>query len=456
MKRALVMTAVLALVSAAIWGVLARSELAHYEAIAQEREDHVRDATIVDVAVVWGAGDSRLWDGASLALREVQRVNPPGGPPCRGVLALRHGKRTCLDLRLVRYSPVPAEEIKQAREIARDTRFAAVIGHTSSDIASFAAVSYEATDVPFLATSATDPSLTTRDAMRYVFRTTPNDTELSEVMAAEIATRLGPNSSVGLLYTRTHHYLVTPYLERLIASLTARQVDSEYEKAYPLGLTPQPRQSGFFADDTARRTYLRNADALRSLLAALDRSAKVPAVILLDDYPSNAVNLLGRIAAMTPVPAVLGAAATDGIELTPSLRARRARSQCVAVHAHGAGGWQRQELSSALSDYRPPTYTASIFCADAPEVAPIAARYTAAAGRPLDAVAMQGYDAVMILAAALAGAESAAPVDLAARLRSGKPLIIGNGRSVRFDLNGDIHGPRIFIRALHNAVPSSH
>jgi hypothetical protein len=455
-KRALMVTAVLALVSLAIWGVLARSEYADYGAMAQEREDHVRDAQVVEVAVVWSDGDPRLWDGAKLALHDVRHVNAPGSPPCRGVLALRYRKPACLELRLTRYQPVAGEEVKQAREIARDTRFAAVIGHSSSDIAAFAAVSYEATDVLFLATSATDPSLTTRDDMKYVFRMTPDDTDFAEVMAGEVAARLRPKSSVGLLYTRTHHYSVTPYLERLISALTARQVDSEYEKAYPVRLTPRPRQTGFFADESARRTYLRNADALRSLLAALDRGAKVPAIILLDDDPSNAVNLLGRIAAMTPVPAVIGAAATDGVESTPSLRARHIGWQCVAAYGYVDGGWQRRELSPAPSDYHPPVYTASTFCADAPEVAPIASRYLAATKRPMDVIAMQGYDAVMILAATLAGAESAAPVDLAARLRSGKPLVIGTGRSVTFDLSGDLHGPPIFIRALRNAVPSSH
>ena len=461
MKRPLIVIATLAAISAAVWTTLSRSELARYETTAQEREDHVREAKVIDVAVIWGQGDRRLWDGARLALHDVQRLNPG----CRGVMVnvyLKEGaKRTCVDLRLTRYEPPASEEILRAREIARDTRFAAVIGHTSSDIAGFAAVSYEATDILFLATSATDPSLTTRDDPKYVFRTTPHDSDFTEVMAGELSTRLVPplEREAGLLYTRTHHYMVTPYLERLIVQLTSRGVHSEYEKAYPVGLTPQPRQTGFFADDQARRAYLNNADALRSLLAALDRSAKVPAVILLDDFPSNAVNLLGRFRTMTPMPSVIGAAATDGIEFTAPRVARRATartpgragasSQCVAEYARGATGWQRRELSPAASNFRPPVYTASIFCAEVPEIAALARRYAAAAKRPMDVVAMQGYDAVMILAAAMAGAESAAPVDLAARLRSGKPLSIG-ARSVTFALNGDIQGPQIFIRALHD------
>ena len=254
--------------------------------------------------------------------------------------------------------------------LARTPRFVAVIGHSAAH-AKEAAVSYEATDTLFLATSATDPRLTRFAGARVVTRLVPDDQAVARAIAA--ALRISAIESVGILYTRA---TASTDVERLIGELLAADLDVAFTHPYD---SIQELRLTMLRQDSLAQTY--------------------GAVVLLGEVPSASA-VLARLRATRMRPAIL--------TTSPELAA-----PCVAPPTSG-----RLQRGHA--------YAITTFCGG-------------------DARAAHGYEAVSVLAQAIARAESPAPTDVAAVIRSGALFESIGGKLISFTPNGDVEGKQLFI-----------
>jgi hypothetical protein len=215
---------------------------------------------IADVAVVYAEGEEQLCMGIAIALAEpgsplgasshwrsslIGRVQPdicqtPSGS-IDSVVTPKGREPVQLRLHWFRTGNT-AVQIKDqagiARRLARDDRYLAVIGHSTSEVAELASVSYEYTNLLYIATTATDPVLT-RHGFGSAFRTIGTDEELSQQLA-ELCSwlektdpkthKLLPVKSVGVFYEQSPHS--TNAVEDLESALADRSLATIFEKPY--------------------------------------------------------------------------------------------------------------------------------------------------------------------------------------------------------------------------------
>lgn len=349
----------LALVTLVVLVELLRANVdaADYSRLARRRHEHAQRAKTLDIAVVAGAGEDMLWNGARDA---AARVNAAGG--VRG--------RT---LRVTRFDDDADDEADRARRLARAPRYFAVIGHSPAH-AKAAAVSYEVTNLLFLATSATDRSLTHYPGARVIHRLVPDDDAIAAAVASSL--RTSALGSIGVLYTRASR---TTDVERMTAALLAADLDIAFARPYD------------------------SIEELRRVLA-LEEVRPYGAVILLGTVDGNARNVIARIRATRARPAIITTSYDSAAPcIDPPVRGRLQRGH---------------------------TYAVTTFCGG-------------------DARAAIGFEAVQVLAQAIARAETPAPVDVVAALRSGALFdSVRPGKRISFTPNGDVAGKEILITTV--------
>ncbi|HEX8691495.1 MAG TPA: ABC transporter substrate-binding protein [Longimicrobium sp.] len=271
-----------------------------------------------------------------------------------------------------------------AQRLADDPRVAAVIGHLNSYVTVPAASVYESGGLLLLAPASTDPELTAKGYAR-VFRIIPTDRQTGHRMA-EYAARRG--------YRRVAIYYARNSYGRALANAFE-------ERAATTGLTV-----------VARASYAPEA--------AGDGRTFAPTLGEWKDMELDAVFLAGQV----PQAGYLAAEARR-LGITAAILGDDAMSSPALVQAGGAA----VEGTVVPSPFHPGEPRAV--------VQRFSASFRRRFGAEADPGAALGYDAVMVLAAAMRRAGSAAPEDVAAALRAlrAHPGVTG---PITFDPRGDL------------------
>jgi branched-chain amino acid transport system substrate-binding protein len=141
-----------------------------YDHVKSERAMAVDKSDTINIAVIWDkeVPDFLMVEGITMAADE---INEKGG---------LFGRKIKIK---VFYSKNDADEQKLAKKVARDTSFAAVIGHRSSTNAIPASITYEYYGLLFVAPSSSNTNLTNH-GFTYTFRTIQSDSDVSQEIAA--------------------------------------------------------------------------------------------------------------------------------------------------------------------------------------------------------------------------------------------------------------------------------
>jgi hypothetical protein len=140
-----------------------------YDEVKAERAKAVNASNTINIAVIWDkmVTDFMLVEGI---MQAVDEINEKGGV---------FGRKIKIK---VFYSEDDADEQELARKVARDTSFAAVIGHRNSINAIPASVTYEYYGLLFVAPSASNYNLTNH-GFGYTFRTIQSDSHVGSEIA---------------------------------------------------------------------------------------------------------------------------------------------------------------------------------------------------------------------------------------------------------------------------------
>ena len=141
-----------------------------YAEVKNQRIRDVNRSDTINIAVIWDekATDSLLVKGVTLAADEINRQGGLSGRK----LALK-----------VYHARNDAHEQLLAKKVAKDTTFAAVIGHRFSSNSIPASVTYEYHGLLFVSPSSTNINLTNH-GFEYTFRTIASDRNISREIAA--------------------------------------------------------------------------------------------------------------------------------------------------------------------------------------------------------------------------------------------------------------------------------
>jgi branched-chain amino acid transport system substrate-binding protein len=140
-----------------------------YDEVKAARAKAVNKSDTINIAVIWDkeVKEFMLLEGI---MQAVDEINEKGGV---------FGRKITIK---VFYSKDDADEQNLARKVARDTSFAAVIGHRNSTNAIPASVSYEYYGLLFVAPSTSNYNLTNH-GFGYTFRTIKSDGDVGHEIA---------------------------------------------------------------------------------------------------------------------------------------------------------------------------------------------------------------------------------------------------------------------------------
>jgi ABC-type branched-subunit amino acid transport system substrate-binding protein len=276
------------------------------------------------------------------------------------------------------------------RRIAADPKVTAVLGHRSSGIAVPASVVYERSQILFIPPFSTAQELTGHN-FQYVFRMTPN----AEVMAEQIASvaqYLGYKNMV-ILYSR----------EDLSRELAFLFEDAAVKRGIKL-----VQNSSFFEKE----------DNYRPLISQF--TGKNFDAVFIASPPQAGGNMVRQLREMGINKPILG---SDGFNLP--------------AYAKTAGEAGQNTIVPAV--YRPNSQN--------PRDTNFIQRYKDKYQEEPDYNAAQGYDSVMLLAAAIEKAGSTVPALLASTMHY-LPAWLGVSGLYAYDERGDLYGKHFVFNAL--------
>nr|WP_260440181.1 ABC transporter substrate-binding protein [Cohnella lubricantis] len=285
---------------------------------------------------------------------------------------------------------LPAEGLDAARRFADDPDIAAVIGHRGSSVSIPASDVYEQAGIVMLSPGSTSPKLTERD-QQYIFRTIPSDARIGARMAQFAASK--GYQRVAILYS-----------------------DDEYGRGLANAFEDSGKEAGIETIDRL------TGYADRTDLARIVRGWKAlacDAVFIADVMPAagHTVADLRQAGAAFPI---LGGDGLDSAEL-------RELAGPAAEGAVVASIFNPEDSRPAVKDFMQ--------------------RYEARYGEQPGKWAAQGYDALDLLADAIAKAGSAKPAAIAEALRSmsGWEGVTG---SHTFDASGDVTDMPVVLKTM--------
>jgi branched-chain amino acid transport system substrate-binding protein len=277
--------------------------------------------------------------------------------------------------------------------IAADPQIVAVLGHGSSSVAVPASVIYEESELIFICSFATEQSLT-RHKFRYVFRMVPSNTVLADQIT-DVAQAFGYKSMVVL------H-------ERKVA---ARELAFLFEDAAVEKGIKLVKRASFFADTEDYRILL-------SELTKLSFDA-----VFLSASTEPAARLAKQLRDLGLSQPILGG---DGI--------------AGALYAESAG------KSASNKTVIPAIY---MLQKKSPLSVSFAQAYEEKYQQKPDTGAAQGYDSMMLLAAAIERTQSTITSALSSTLHYMPPFAGVTGLHV-FDEAGEVQGKKYFFHALRD------
>jgi len=141
-----------------------------YVDVRKKRVEEINKADSINIAIIWDkrtAKDFLLVEGSTMAADEINSQSGVLGRPVK--------------LKFF-YSENDTDELRLAKQIAKDTSLAAVIGHRSSTNAILASVTYEYCGLLYVSPSASNINLTNHN-FEYTFRSIPSDHQASKGIA---------------------------------------------------------------------------------------------------------------------------------------------------------------------------------------------------------------------------------------------------------------------------------
>lgn len=171
----------------------------------------------IHVAAVWKKNDSSFMMGVNLAVGDINK---------QGIMLKSGDKEVKSRIVLHEFDDSTEQSSLQSRlSIAGDHKIVAVIGHSSSDSAIPASVTYEYNGILFISPVATEPKLTNH-GFKYTFSIVPSaDSVVSKLMG--FAKERGWQKLL-FLYSRDHYgmYMSESFLSQLKPPLIAVQAKS--------------------------------------------------------------------------------------------------------------------------------------------------------------------------------------------------------------------------------------
>jgi hypothetical protein len=433
--------------------------LASYEEIDARRYARARRTDNLDIAVVYADGEQALFNGLSLAF-----TGPDPGVE-RGSVSL-HGRRLPVSLHPYRSragADAVNEQVAFARTIARDDRYVAVVGHSSSEVALMASVSYEATKLLFMATTSTYPALTDR-GFAYTIRNIVTDQRYSAAIA-RLCTQLHV-SRLGMFYQQSASSLSA--IDDFEEALADRSISTVFEKSY----------DGRLGTGVGTVVERDRQERLREAMAREERleGDELPQMIaIIGDNVPAAVEVWKRIniSRLRDLPLVVygdldASGFIDQTHRVPSSTASETHARPDLIEVED---FDREDGDSLKIKREDPgaIYVASLFStAEASEVvtetdeakrklatdrigkiqqfeASYTRRFRNTTGQPLaaDTLAIQGFAMGEILKQAFEKSESVAPVDVVGTLKSRLNTFETLGRRFTFDFKGDVNVERL-------------
>ena len=271
----------------------------------------------------------------------------------------------------------------------------AVIGHMDSYVSIPTSIIYEYHGMLMISPYSTNPKLT-RQGFRRVFRTIPDDGVFGTQLA-RFAHRQG------------YEAVLVYYIRDDYGTGLANAFEKECEL---LGIAVEDRLA--YDSFSGRRVFRKDL------------------MYWEDHFNFDAIFVAGAV----PQAAVL---------------IRQARALGIEVPMFGGDGLDTPELIAGAGGAAKGTFVGSTFRADdpRPEARAFQAAFLEEYGKPPDAEAAQGYDTVMVLAQAMREADSTAPDDVAAALRTMPPWSGVTGEYA-FDDKGDLLDREILIKVVRD------
>lgn len=358
-------------------------------------KDHKRKAPI-NVGVVWDTRTQSLFfEGARFAAQE---LNARGGILGRRINLIEKDEATYLQAGFFEYSKKMRNHAQfaaqsVAEELAKNTDVVAVIGHTISETAIAASITYEYFGILYLAPGATNIELT-RHNFTYTFRLIPDNYQESKQLVGYIYYSLSKKNIV-VLYDRTEYS--TQVAESFAETIADMQLD---------------------ADIVYRRSFFRSKDNFKDIMSDLKGLAF--------DVVFVATN-----------------------EATGSRILREARNMGIDQTFVGVNLMYHPQLiklaGEAAEGFSVPVPFNNSFNLARGFIKRFAKQY----GKQPDAWAAQAYDSIMLLAHMINVSDSTSPIILATQLRYMEPYWLGVTGPHLFSKYGEIIGKQYSFYKVH-------
>ena len=348
-----------------------------YDDVKTERATAVNKSDNINIAVIWDKAvkDFLLVEGITQAVDEINE---------KGIF----GRKIKIK---VFYSNNDDDELNLAQKVAKDTSFAAVIGHRSPTNAIIASIIYEYYGLLFIAPSSSNTNLTNH-GFQYTFRTILSDTYVSRDIAVFMKSQ--GHKQVAILDDRSVY-------GKGIA-------DSVMESLADVGL-----------QTTVRRHYSTRKTDFKPLCAELTR------------HEFDAL--------------FIGGVLPQAGEFI-----REARQMGIKQRVYGGDAIDSRALERIAGNAANGTVVPTSFNVDLdnPVTAGFVKSFRKRYGKPPDTTAAHGYDSVKILVEAMKRSKSADPAVVASNMRFIKGWQGVTG-SFTYNLKGDLEGKKSYFKYLN-------
>lgn len=343
--------------------------------------------TNIDIAVIWDLNDQESFlKGVKLAIKEENK---------KGITLIKNNKEYKQTIRAAFYDDSTTKNrIKSVHEMTKNNKIVAAIGHSGSSSAIGASVSYEQHGILFLSTVATDQALTNH-GFKYVFSTIPTDYTYTHALVN--FTQQKEYKKVAVLYSRDNDYGLNLF-NNYSSLLHGKDISIVFSRSF-----------------SAHQTDFQE--------------------LIYDMLQSNAQAL------------ILGTTEKHAAMIIQQLR-----TLGIEIPVMGSDGLDNPFIWNMSNKTSNNTYVASIYIDN-----PYSANknispdfYTAFFdnyGYAPDYLALQGYDAVKILAASIRRSNSKSPIVLAATLKYNFKNAYNN---YQFNHTGHIMNKHVYIKEMKN------
>lgn len=392
MNRKLIAAGILAIALIAAYIFLLGYYYSYNYSLRRRAEIAAENNPEIHVAAVWNLSHEQSFiKGVKLAVKEIN---------AQGIELKDTDKPTLAHIVLHEYDDGTDDKAQSAwLSVVRNHEIVAVVGHSSSASAIPASISYEYNGVLFISALATDPALTNHN-LKYTFSICPSDKYFVKKLVDYAKSQ--KLLKLSILYTRDD-YGINFYQE------FTGQLDDDFEIAASRSFYP-----------------------LEEDIDAGNLDSKTDIIFEIMQSGFDAVVLIARDEL--------------GLEMI-----RQLRSMGITQPILGSEGLDNQVIWKTLQPTRDKTIVTSVFSANdtavknSPQVGHFVENYQKTYGSEPGYLAIQGYDAMMVLARAFQLTGTTVPIKVGSTLRYHFQDSYNN---YAFDANGMIANKTVYIKEI--------